>query len=97
MTTNDYVTRLPGKSITIARTFPARNDWDPNGKALTVSAVAATSKGGVAITLNSTNIIYSASSITNQDYFTYTVSDGTLTATGTNFVNVATNGVLVVN
>lgn len=94
--TNDVVTRQPGKGITIARTFPARNDWDPNGKALTVSAVAATSKGGVAITLNTTNIIFAASAATNQDYFTYTVSNGSLTATGTNYVNVSTNGVLIV-
>lgn len=94
--TNDLVTRQPGKAIKIARTFPARNDWDPDGQALTVSAVAATSKSGVAITLTSTNITYAASTITNQDWFTYTVSDGSLTATGTNFVNVATNGVLTV-
>ena len=65
-------------------------------QALSVSAVAATSKNGVAISLNSTNIIYAASTATNSDQFTYTVSDGSLTATGTNFVNVSTNGVLVV-
>jgi hypothetical protein len=94
--TNDTVTRQPGKAITIARTFPARNDWDPDGQALTVSAVAATSKNGVAITLNSTNIIFAASAATNQDWFTYTVSDGSLTAAGTNYVNVSTNGVLAV-
>lgn len=96
VTTNDVVTRLPGQGITIARAFPVRNDWDPNGKALTVSAVAAKSKNGVAITLNTTNILYAASSLTNQDYFTYTASDGTLTASGTNYVNVGTNGVSVV-
>jgi hypothetical protein len=93
---SDSVTRQPTKGITIARTFPARNDTDVDGQALTVSAVAATSKNGVAITLNTSNIIYAASSLTNQDYFTYTVSDGSLTATGTNFVNVGTNGVLTV-
>jgi hypothetical protein len=65
-------------------------------QALSVSAVAATSKNGVAISLNSTNIIYAASTATNSDQFTYTVNDGSLTATGTNFVNVSTNGVLVV-
>jgi hypothetical protein len=93
---SDTVTRQPGKGITIARTFPTRNDTDVDGQTLTVSAVAATSKNGVGITLNSTNIIYAASSLTNQDYFTYTVSDGSLTATGTNYVNVSTNGVLTV-
>ena len=93
---SDTVTRLPGQSITIARSFPARNDTDVDGQALTVSAVAATSKNGVAITLNTTNIIYAASALTNADQFTYTVSDGTLTATGTNIVNVSTNGVLIV-
>jgi hypothetical protein len=95
-TTNDIVTRQPTKGITIARTFPTRNDWDPDAQALTVSAIAATSKNGVALTLNTTNIIYAASSLTNQDYFTYTLSDGTATATGTNYINVSTNGVLVV-
>ena len=92
----DTVTRLPGKGITIARTFPARNDTDVDNQTLTVTAVAATSKNGVAITLNSSNIIYAASSLTNADQFTYTVSDGSLTATGTNIVNVGTNGVLTV-
>jgi hypothetical protein len=49
-------------------------------QALSVSAVAATSKNGVAISLNSTNIIYAASTATNSDQFTYTVSDGSLRA-----------------
>lgn len=92
----DTVTRQPGKSITIARTFPARNDTDVDSTNLTVTAVASKSIGGVAITLNATNIIFAASTATTSDKFTYTVSDGLLTATGTNIVNVATNGVLVV-
>lgn len=92
----DTVTRQTGKGITIARTFPARNDTDVDNQALTVTAVAATSKNGVAITLNTTNIIYAASALTTADQFTYTVSDGTLTATGTNIVNVGANGVLTV-
>ena len=95
-TVADTVTRKPGQAITIARTFPARNDTDLDGQTLTVSAVAATSKNGVGITLNTTNIIYAASASTNADQFTYTVSDGSLTATGTNYVNVSTNGVLTV-
>ena len=94
---SDTVTRLPGQSITIARAFPVRNDTDVDSTNLTVTAVAALSKNGKAITLNSTNIIYAANTTTNQDYFTYTVSDGALTATGTNYINVGTNGVLIVN
>jgi hypothetical protein len=92
----DTVTRQPGKNITIARSFLARSDTDVDNQALTVTAVAATSKNGVAISLNSTNLIYAASSSTNVDQFTYTVSDGSLTATGTNIVNVSASGVLVV-
>ena len=94
----DTVTRLPGKAITIARTFPARNDTDADGDTLTVSAVASNSVGGVTITLNTTNIIYSpATTYNSADRFTYTISDGKgATATGTNYVNVGTNGVLVV-
>ena len=61
----DTVTRLPGKSITIARTFPARNDVDVDSTNLTVTAVASTSKNAVAITLNATNIIYAASTSTS--------------------------------
>ena len=93
---SDTVTRLPGQSITIARTFPPRNDTDVDGQTLTVTAVAAKSKNGVTMTLNTTNIIYAASTTNTTDQFTYTVSDGTLTATGTNIVNVSTNGVLTV-
>jgi hypothetical protein len=90
------VTRQPSKSITIARTFPARNDIEYDGDPLTVTAAAAKSNGGVAITLNTTNIIFAASTSTNSDWFTYTVSDGKLTAIGTNIVKVATNGVVIV-
>ena len=93
----DTVTRKASTAITIARAFPPRNDTDADGNPLTISAVAATSKNGVAITLNSSNIIYAASTTTNADWFTYTVSDGKgLTATGTNNVQVSTNGVTVV-
>ena len=93
----DTVTRKPGLGITIARSFPPRNDTDVDGDILTVSAVASLSKNSVAITLNTTNIIYAASALTNADWFTYTVSDGKGgTATGTNNVFVGTNGVTVV-
>ena len=94
----DTVTRLPGKAITISRSFPPRNDTDADGDTLTVSAVATKSVGGVVITVTATNFTYSpATTYTNSDSFTYTVSDGKgLTATGTNFVNVSTNGVTIV-
>ena len=90
----DSVTRKTGQGINIARAFPVRNDTDADGNALTISAVAAKSSGGVSITLNTTSIVFAASSATTNDWFTYTVSDGKgATATGTNFVSVATNGV----
>lgn len=92
----DVVTRQPGKAITIARTFPARNDTDVDSSTLTVTAVASKSKAGVAISLTSTTIVFAASTATTSDWFTYTVSDGSATAIGTNTVNVGTNGVLVV-
>jgi hypothetical protein len=94
----DTVTRLPGKPITISRSFPPRNDTDADGDALTLSAVATKSVGGVVITLTATNFTYSpVSTYTNSDSFTYTISDGKgATATGTNFVNVSTNGVTIV-
>ena len=94
----DTVTRLSGKSITIARSFPPRNDTDVDGDTLTLTAVTSPSVGGVTITMNTTNIIYSpATNYNSADRFTYTISDGKgATATGTNYVNVGTNGVLVV-
>jgi hypothetical protein len=94
----DTVTRLPGKAITISRSFPPRNDKDVDGDTLTVSAVASKSVAGVAITLTATNFTYSpALTFTNADSFTYTISDGKgATAIGTNYVKVSPNGVTVV-
>jgi hypothetical protein len=94
----DTVTRLPGKGITISRNFPIRNDTDVDGEKLIISAVASKSAGGVAITSNTTNIIYSPSiSYNSPDRFTYTVSDGKGgTATGTNYINVGNDGVTIV-
>lgn len=94
----DTVTRLPGKPITISRSFPPRNDTDADGNTLTLSAVATKSVGGVVITLTATNFTYSpVSTYNSSDSFTYTVSDGKgATATGTNFVTVSTNGVTIV-
>src|SRR5207247_2386020 len=66
---SDTVTRKPGQAITIARSFPARNDTDVDSTNLTVSAVASKSKNSVVITLNATNIIYAASTSTNADWF----------------------------
>ena len=98
VTYSDTVTRLTGKAITIARSFPPRNDTDVDGDTLTLTAVTSPSPGGVTITLNTTNIIYSpATNYNSADRFIYTVSDGKgKTATGTNYINVGTNGVLVV-
>lgn len=94
----DTVTRLTGKPITISRSFPPRNDTDADGNTLTLTAVATTSVGGVTISLTATNLTYSpASTYNSSDRFTYTISDGKgATATGTNFVNVSTNGVTIV-
>jgi len=94
----DTVTRLPGRGITISRSFLLRNDIDVDGDNLIISAVASKSVGGVAITSNTTNVIYTPlSSYNSSDRFTYTVSDGKGgTATGTNYVNVGNDGVTIV-
>lgn len=78
----------------IAKTFdPRSNDSDPQGYALTISAVGSAAHGSV--TNNSgTSLTYtSVTGYTGPDSFTYTVNDGHgITATGT--VNVTVNAVV---
>lgn len=71
------------------------NDTDPDGDALTVTAVTAPSKGSAVVTGNGTTITYTApSNFTGTTSFTYKVSDGkggTATATVTVSVTNSSN------
>ena len=60
------------------------NDTDPDGDALTVTAVTQGADGVVAIGPDGANVIYTPNDdFVGDDSFTYTVSDGLLTATAT--------------
>jgi len=68
------------------------NDTDPNGDSLTVTAVTAPVNGTSAVGGSGANVTYTPSAgYTGPDSFTYTVSDGSLTATATVTVTVANN------
>lgn len=55
---------------------------DADGDTLTLSSVGPTSNLGNSVTTDGTSIYYNAP-VTAEDFFTYTITDGTLTATGT--------------
>lgn len=55
---------------------------DADGDTLTLSSVGPTSNLGNSVTTDGTSIYYNAP-VTAQDFFTYTITDGSLTATGT--------------
>jgi hypothetical protein len=67
------------------------NDTDVDLDPLSIIGVAATSANGVALSTNATSVLY-AGPLTNNDSFTYTITDGFTTSSGT--VNLtATNAV----
>jgi|GEM_PF-1247577 len=69
---NDTLVTTVGVAATV---LPLNNDSDPDGDALTISAVGAPSHGAVVFT--GTSITYSPTAgYTGTDSFTYTVSDG---------------------
>ena len=55
---------------------------DPDGDAVTLSSVTSPSANGTNVTSDGTFIYYNGP-VTAEDHFTYTVTDGTLTANGT--------------
>lgn len=72
---------------------PRTNDSDANGDALTITAKTNGPNGAtVAITGGGTGVTYTpATNYTGSDSFTYTISDGSLTAVGTVNVTVIAN------
>lgn len=64
------------------------NDTDPDGDALTITAVS-TPIGGGSVVIDGGHLVYTpATGFTGEDTFSYTVSDGTLTDTATVTVTV---------
>jgi len=64
---------------------------DIDGDTLALSGVGPTSVLGKSITMDSNYVYYNAA-VTNEDSFTYTISDGTLTANGTVYVEAVSAG-----
>ncbi len=78
----DTVHRLPGRTIKIPVATLLANDSSPRSDPLSVTAVSATSTGGVSVQRVDDMLLYTPVGSFN-DTFTYTLSDGTSTATGT--------------
>ncbi len=78
-----------GTSWQIAITnLAALAGWsDPDGDTVTLSGVGPTSGNGTNISTDGANIYYNGV-ITSNDYFNYTITDGTLTTMGSVFLNL---------
>lgn len=85
----DTVSRSAGRTLKVPFTTLLANDRAPAGPALTVTAVDATSAGGVPVQLVEGVVLYTpAGAFGANDSFSYTISDGTHTATATVSVTV---------
>ena len=92
----DSITRKPGKPIRVAVTQLLANDTDPEFDPLSVTGVSAVSANNGGVSLREGQIVYIPPTGSNSDLddaFTYTVSDGTASATGTVTVRVASGSV----
>jgi autotransporter-associated beta strand protein len=74
--------------ITITDLSAAAGWSDPDGDAVTFSSVSATSFNGTNVSSDA-NYIYYNGAATAEDHFTYTVTDGNLTANGTVYLESA--------
>ncbi len=84
---NDTATVAEGGEVDIAVTALLANDSDPEAGTLSVTAVGGAVNGTVALSEDKSEVTYTHDgSETTRGSFTYTVSDGAATATGT--VNV---------
>lgn len=82
------VFRIPFGSISNTITVLA-NDSDPDGNAIAVTDVTQPTHGETAVGTGGTNVVYTPhSTFAGQGTFTYTISDGHLTAPGTVTVTV---------
>ncbi len=77
----DTATTAEDTPLTVAAASLAANDTDPEGQALTVTAVGSPTNGTVALTAGSITFT-PAADVSGTGSFSYTVSDGAATATG---------------
>jgi len=89
---DDSMTRVAGDVVKIVKSKLLLNDFDSDNDALFIQSVSATTANGGSVTTTGGGLWlqYNPVSLLNNDpdSFTYVVSDGDLTATGTVFVNV---------
>ena len=86
---SDAASVTMGGSVEIAATTLLANDTDPEGSALSITAVGGAVNGTVALSEDKSKVTYTHDgSESTSGSFTYTVSDGTDTATGTVAVTV---------
>ena len=83
---NDFIAPVVGEMLTVPVTL---NDSDPDGDPLTLVGISAPTNG-TAVTAAGNDVIYDATGVAagTTDSFTYTVTDGTDTATATVFLEV---------
>jgi autotransporter-associated beta strand protein len=79
--TNTVTSGLTWK-IAISDLKTAAGWSDPDGDAVTLGSVTSPSAGGTSVTSDGTYVYYNGP-VTAEDHFTYTITDGTLTAGGT--------------
>lgn len=92
----DLITRKPGKPIRVAATQLLANDTDPEFDPLSLTGVSALSANNGVVSIREGQIVYTPPTGPNSDLddaFTYTVSDGTVSATGTVTVRVTSGSV----
>ena len=86
---DDTATVAEGGEVEIAVTTLLANDSDPEGSTLSVTGVGGAVNGTVALSEDESKVTYRHDgSETTSGSFTYTVSDGTTTATGSVVVTV---------
>jgi uncharacterized repeat protein (TIGR01451 family) len=89
---NDSYSTPKNVGLSVAAPGVMSNDSDPDGNPLTVTGSTAAAHGAVAINANGSFTYTPALNYTGADAFTYTISDGSLTATATvNLIVTATN------
>lgn len=83
----DTLNRAKGRTVKVLKATLLANDTDADGpSALTLTAVTSPSTGGATVRILGDYVVYEANAGDANDSFTYTVSDGADSATGT--VNV---------
>jgi hypothetical protein len=87
--TNTVASGLPAQ-LAISGLKTAAGWSDPDGDTVTLSSAGPTSALGKSVTSDATYIYYNAPA-TNEDHFTYIVTDGFLTASGTVYLEPVTS------